>query len=354
MNNIKRIQDAVRASGMDAILLTGEHNRFYAAGFSSTAGVWVIGADYAHFFVDSRYIEAAQARIQGAEVSLRDSAHSYEKLVQGVISAQNIQRLGFEDKVMSYAEYSSLNAALSAELVPAQQLMTDLRAVKSPEEAEKMRTAQRIAEAAFMDILPKINTEITEKRLAAELEYAMLCHGADGKSFDSIIVSAEKSSMPHGHPEDVKIRPGFLTIDFGCMKDGYCSDTTRTLCVGKATEEMRRVYDTVLQAQLAGIAAARGGIVGREIDTAGRRVIEEAGYGPYFGHGFGHGLGLEIHEDPNANQSESGKLPVGAFVSAEPGIYLPGRFGVRIEDVLLLTEDGCEDITQLPKELLEL
>ena len=354
MNNIKRIQAALGGYGLDAVLLTGEHNRFYAAGFSSTAGVWVIGAGAAYFFVDSRYIEAARAKITGAEVHLCESGQSYGQLIENAIHELGIRRLGFEDQVMSVAEYSALKERLSAELVPAQELLSALRAVKSPEEAEKMRAAQRIAEAAFQDILPKISPEITEKRLAAELEYAMLCHGADGKSFDTIVVSGEKTSMPHGCPEDRKLRPGFLTIDFGCVKDGYCSDTTRTLCLGKATEEMRQVYQTVLEAQQAGILAARAGVTGREVDMAGRTVITEAGFGPYFGHSFGHGLGLEIHEAPNASSVNLNQLPAGAFISAEPGIYLPGRFGVRIEDVLHLTGDGCEDITHLPKALLEL
>ena len=337
MNNIKRIQAALHDAGLDGILLTGAHNRFYAAGFASTAGAWLIGRENAAFFVDSRYIEAARKQIGGAEVLQTGPAAGYSKLIRGCMESWGVKKLGFEDQVMSVAEFDRLRAELPADFLPAQELMTALRAVKSPEEAEKMRAAQAIAEAAFQDILPKISPEITEKRLAAELEYAMLCRGADGKSFDTIVVSGEKSSMPHGHPEDIPLQPGFLTIDFGCVKDGYCSDTTRTLCLGKATAEMRRVYDTVLQAQLAGIAAARAGVPGREIDGAGREVIRAAGYGDYFGHGFGHGLGLEIHENPNANPSGDTPLPVGAFISAEPGIYLPGKFGVRIEDVLHLT-----------------
>jgi Xaa-Pro aminopeptidase len=158
--------------------------------------------------------------------------------------------------------------------------------------------------------------------------------------------------MPHGVPTDGKIQNGFLTMDFGVKKDGWCSDMTRTVCVGTPTQEMRLIYDTVLEAQLQGIAAVHAGVTGREVDGAARRVIEDAGYGDCFGHGFGHGLGLEIHEPPTASPGYDKPLPRGAVISAEPGIYLPGRFGVRIEDVVYITDGGCENITKTPKNLI--
>ena len=181
----------------------------------------------------------------------------------------------------------------------------------------------------------------------------MLRHGSEGNSFDPIVITGKKTSMPHGVPGDELIAAGdFVTMDFGCIKHGYCSDMTRTVAVGSASEEMRNVYAIVLKAQLAGIAAARAGIPGREIDAAARGVIRQAGYGEFFGHGFGHSLGLDIHEWPNANPSGADIMPAGAVVSAEPGIYIPGRFGVRIEDVMVLREGGCEVITKAPKELI--
>ena len=183
----------------------------------------------------------------------------------------------------------------------------------------------------------------------------MLRYGGEENSFDPIVVTGAKSSMPHGVPGDVVIRSGdFVTLDFGTKKGGYCSDMTRTVAVGHATEEMEKVYDTVLRAQLAGIAAAKAGVEGCVIDSAARKVIEDAGYGAYFGHSFGHSLGLEIHEAPGAAPTSRVVLPEGLAVSAEPGIYLPGRFGVRIEDVIILRADGCENITKAPKELLVL
>ena len=174
-------------------------------------------------------------------------------------------------------------------------------------------------------------------------------------SFDPIVVSGPNGSLPHGVPSEKPIGQGeFVTMDFGCVYGGYCSDMTRTVAVGYATEEMRKVYETVLAAQKAGIAAARAGVTGREVDGAARAVIDAAGYGAYFGHSFGHGVGVEVHEAPNASPMNEKPLPAGAVISAEPGIYLPGRLGVRIEDVILLTEDGCRNLTKASKELLVL
>ena len=216
-----------------------------------------------------------------------------------------------------------------------------------------MRQAQRISELALEETLQVIKPGMTEREVAAELVYRMLRHGSEGNSFDPIVVTGSKTSLPHGVPGDKVIQEGdFITMDFGSLKNGYCSDMTRTVAVGHATDEMKNIYSIVLKAQLAGIAAARAGIPGKEIDGAARKVIVDAGYGQYFGHGFGHSLGLDIHEAPNANPSGETIMPVGAVVSAEPGIYLPGKFGVRIEDVMVLNETGCEVITKAPKEQL--
>ena len=202
-------------------------------------------------------------------------------------------------------------------------------------------------------MLNDIRIGVTEKEIAARLTYLMLHYGAENMSFDPIVVSGANSSKPHGVPGEKTIKAGdFVTMDFGCIYDGYCSDMTRTVAVGHVTEEMETVYNTVLKAQLAGIAAAKAGVTGAAVDGAARRVIADAGYGPYFGHSFGHSVGVEIHENPNATPSNSKPLPAGAAISAEPGIYLPGKLGVRIEDVIVITEQGCQDITLAPKELL--
>ena len=216
-----------------------------------------------------------------------------------------------------------------------------------------MTKAQEITDRAFSEILKFIQPGMTEQEIAAKLQYDMLRFGAEKMSFDPIVVSGPNGSLPHGIPSAKQVQQGeFITMDFGCKYGGYCSDMTRTVALGEPTGEMRKVYQTVLEAQLAGIAVTKAGVPGKSIDAAARKVIEDAGYGEYFGHGYGHSLGIEIHESPNANTREETLLPVGAVVSAEPGIYLPGKFGVRIEDVTVLTADGCMVLTKSPKELI--
>lgn len=353
MNNIEKIQSAVKAAGLDGILLTGAINRRWATGFNSSAGAVVVSAGKAFYFTDSRYIEAAKASISGVEVMPVTAQCGYKLRVNDAIDDCGIKTLGFEDGIMSYAEFLDFEKNLNAELSPAQKIMSELRAVKDRSEIGKMIEAQEITDRAFEEILGIIKPGMTEKAVAAELIYRMLRMGAENISFDPIVVSGAKSSMPHGVPGEKEIEIGdFVTMDFGCTVEGYCSDMTRTVAVGQATDEMRRVYDIVLRAQSAGIAAARAGVSGKNIDAAARVVISDAGYGDYFGHGFGHSLGLEVHESPNAAPSNEEPLPCGAVISAEPGIYLPGKFGVRIEDVIIITENGCENITKAPKELI--
>lgn len=355
MNNLQKIQAAIPAAGLDAILLKGEKNRYYATGFHSTDGMCVVTAHEAFFITDSRYIEAARNTVRGCTVGLSSLEMPEKMWLEQIIKDCDVTMLGYEDGEMTCAAFERLRKETAVVLSPAQQILRDLRAAKSPEELEKMRAAQKITDAVFAEMLDFIEPGMTEKRVAAELTYRQLLHGADGNSFDPIVVSGAKSSMPHGVPGDNVIRKGdFLTMDFGCLYEGYCSDMTRTVAVGEATDEMREVYAVVLSAQKAGIAAYHAGVYGRDVDAAARKVIAGAGYGEYFGHSFGHSLGMDIHESPNASPSEKKTLPAGAVVSAEPGIYLPGKFGVRIEDVVIVTETGCEDITASPKELIVL
>ena len=354
MNNISKISESLKAAGLDAILITDHYNRFFATGFSSSDGVLFATADKAWFFTDSRYEEAAQNLISNAEVRLVTRDKTYSKQISEIIAEGKIEKIGFEEDNITYSEYLDWDKKLSVGLCPAQELLNGLRAVKSQEDLEHMIAVQRISEKAFEEILPLISDKITEKELAAELIYRLMKNGADDKSFDPIVVSGERSSMPHGVPTNQKIKKGFLTIDFGARLNGWCSDTTRTVSVGTPTDEMKKVYDTVLEAQLAGIAAATAGVKGCDVDGAARSVIEKAGYGKYFGHGFGHGLGLQVHESPNAAPSAEKELPVGAVISAEPGIYLPGSFGVRIEDVIYITAGDAVNITNLSQKLLVL
>ena len=352
MNHIKQIASKLGEYGLDAMLITSEPGEFYAVGFHGE-GVALVTPDECWYYTDSRYIEAAQEQVECAHVSLPPKGMNYRAAVEALVQSQGIKTLGFEENYMTVSAYRGWREKLSAQMKEASALMETLRAGKDNEELAVMIRAQEIAEKSLEETLSWLKVGMTEKEVAAYLEYRMLCNGAEKKSFDTIVASGPNSSKPHAVPGERRIQNGdFVTIDFGCVVDGYCSDTTRTVAVGMPTEEMSEVYEIVLQAQLAGIAAARAGLTGKEIDSAARQVIEDAGYGEYFGHAFGHSLGIEIHENPNLSPSNSQPMPVGAVVSAEPGIYLPGKFGVRIEDVLVLRADGCENITKYPKELL--
>ena len=354
MNNISRIQEALVRRGLDAILLTDEKNQRYAGGFPFTDGIVVVAREKAWLLTDSRYIEAAEKIAGGCcTVQMFDGKRPLSELLAAALKECGAEKVAAEDEKLCRARWTTLEKALGRELLSAGSLMADLRASKSEEEIRSMIRAQRISEKALEEVLHIIRPGMTEKEVMAELVYHMLKNGSEGNAFDPIVVTGANTSMPHGVPGDTPIRAGdFLTMDFGSLADGYCSDMTRTVAVGFATEEMRNVYSVVLEAQLAGIAAARSGVPGKVIDRAARDVIERAGYGAYFGHGFGHSLGLDIHESPNANPRGETPMAVNDLCSAEPGIYLPGRFGVRIEDVMVIRPEGAEVITKAPKDEL--
>lgn len=337
---------------LDGVLLTSEANCFYATGFAGE-GMTLVTKHGCWYVTDARYTEAAEKAIQGAVIGEISRERPFSVCINEALEQSGAKVLGFEDAAMTVAEHERFAPKLKAELQGASELLLQLRSRKDEEEIKELIAAQRIAERALDTILGEIRPGVTEKEIAARLQYLMLRHGAEKMSFDPIVASGTNGSMPHAVPTEKKIGAGeFVTMDFGCIYHGYCSDMTRTVCVGEPTEEMRRVYDTVLQAQLAGIAAAKAGVTGKEIDGAARQIIEDAGYGACFGHSFGHGVGVEIHESPNASPGNEKPMPCGAVISAEPGIYLPGKFGVRIEDVLILRENGCEDITKAGKGLL--
>ena len=351
MNNIKRIQQALIEKDLDAILLTNEKNQRYATGFAFTDGSVVVSRERAWLITDSRYIEAAAAAAGDCcTVQLFDRQHSQRELLLAALREAGAARVAAEEDSLSHAQYLSLEKQLSLSFLPSSGLMMGLRASKNEEEIASMIEAQRISEKALEKVLTIIRPGMTEREVMAELSYYMLKFGSEGNSFDPIVVTGKNTSKPHGVPGDTVIQAGdFITMDFGSLRNGYCSDMTRTVAVGYATEEMQKIYHIVLEAQLAGIAAARSGIPGKLIDQAAREVIEKAGYGEYFGHGFGHSLGLDIHEPPMAGPRGEAPMAENDLCSAEPGIYIPGRFGVRIEDVMILRADGAEVITRAPK-----
>ena len=353
MKNIEKYQSLLETGEVDALLLTSVYNRLYAAQYRVAEGVAVVTREGAYYFTDSRYIEAAEKNLKGFTVRMMHPGSSEIERINEVIGEHTIKKLGFEENDMTYGDYLRYNEALHAVLVPMQAKIDAFRATKEPWEIELMRKAQAITDQTFSELCKIIQAGMTEKELEAELLYRLYKHGAEGPSFDPIVVSGPNTSLPHGVPGERKLEFGdFITMDFGCIYGGYCSDMTRTVALGFVSEEMDKVYKTVLKAQLAGIAATKAGVAGRDIDGAARKVIADAGYGDYFGHGYGHSLGILIHEAPNANTRNDQPMPAGAVVSAEPGIYLPGKFGVRIEDVTVITETGCEVLTKSPKNLI--
>ena len=344
---------ALLNESVDGLLLTSRYSRYYGAEFDIAEGVAVVSAKGCRYFTDSRYIESAQNGIRGFEVIMVDRANPYSKLINEAVADFGITTLGFEETYLTVAEFKVYEEKLNAKLVPFSDRIYDLRAVKEEWELELMRKAQEITDIAFAEVLTKIKVGMTEKQLQAELIYCLLKNGGDGLSFDPIVVSGPNTSLPHGVAGDRVIQEGdFITFDFGAIYKGYCADMTRTVAVGYATEEMKKVYNTVLQAQLAGIAASRAGVPGKDVDAAARKVIADAGYGEYFGHGYGHSLGMEVHESPSPNPSGERIMEENMIASAEPGIYLPGKFGVRIEDVVIFKDGGVEDITHSPKNLI--
>ncbi len=354
MTNIERLQAEVAKSGLDALLLMNDKNIFYASGFLPTDSAALITASDALLVTDSRYIESARNTcVAGVRVELAGREKPLLACLGAELESKGIKTLGAEEDYLSFGLYRHLGEVLGLALTPAQSVISGLRRSKSKAELDSLIAAQRIAERALNDVLGMIKPGMSERELAAELTYRMLLYGGEGNSFDPISITGAKTSMPHGVPGDELIKSGdFVTMDFGCIKNGYCSDMTRTVAVGSATDEMRNIYDVVLRAQLAGIAAARPGVSGQAIHNTGAKVIADAGYGEYFGHGFGHSLGLDVHESPSANPANTEPMPEGAVISAEPGIYIPGKYGVRIEDVIYLTGDGNINITKASKDFV--
>ncbi|MGI5984836.1 MAG: aminopeptidase P family protein [Clostridiales bacterium] len=353
MSNIKKIQQKMKEAGLRALILSDEIDRLYASGFHTSDGAVLVMEEKAYFITDSRYIEAAGEKVKDAEVLQCTINNKEMDIIKKILSENGIIEVGAQDKSLSYTDYLHLQDVLGVKFIPAHNITVSLREVKERSEVDSIISAQRIAEKALDFVLGLIKPGITEKDIAAELEYQMTKGGAESLAFETICVAGPNTSRPHGVPSGYKVKSGdFITMDFGCKINGYCSDMTRTVALGSVTDEMRKVYNTVLEAQLAGISAARAGIIGRDMDKAARELIEKAGYGEYFGHPLGHSVGLLIHEAPNASPKEERPLPEGAVVTCEPGIYIPGKFGVRIEDMLYIMKDGAENLTKAPNNLI--
>lgn len=337
-----------------AILITSDVNRFYISSFRSSAGAVLVTNNTVNLFVDFRYYEAALNSVpKDINVVL------YRKLTQAindVVNKEHIKCVYIEESFVSVNDFQYYSKELECEVVSDFQLsdkLLQLRSVKSEAEVKSVVEAQKIAEKSFSQLLNHINEGVTERELALELEHLMKKYGAEKTAFDIIAVSGMNSSLPHGVPTDKKIKNGeFITFDFGCVVNGYHSDMTRTVALSYVTDEMCVIYDTVLKAHNLAAQSIKAGVTCADIDNAARDYIISKGYGDYFGHSTGHGVGLEIHEKPTVYKTNNCVLHENSIITVEPGIYMPGQFGVRIEDMYLVTNNGFEDLATLSKELL--
>lgn len=340
-----------------AALVAAPHNLCYLTGFPSGDSWIYVSKEQRYFLTDFRYIEMAKSLVKGAECVM---ITALSKTLAELSAKHGIERLYLEAGETSLAQadllvrlVSSMTFGMGNEL---DGWLSEMRAVKDEREVALVEQAQRLAERGFEHILPYIREGVTEREVALELEFYLRREGAQRVAFDFIVVSGANSSLPHGIPSDKPIEKGdFVTMDFGVVIDGYHSDMTRTVAVGTVSDEQRHIYDTVLQAQLASLAVLKAGLPCVAGDAAARDIIAAAGYGDCFGHGTGHGVGVQIHEGPSLSPKAGERLlQAGNIVTVEPGIYLEGRYGVRIEDMALITADGCRNLTRCPKELIVL
>lgn len=348
---IQNLQNTLEAG--EAALISSDISITYFTGFQHSEGYVVITKNNSYLFIDFRYIEAAQKLVKHMEIVMFSSP--FDK-IREILADNNTELLLLENESVTLSLFETIKNELTIEFDSSSRLsecIKNLRIVKTADEVEKLRKAQNIAEKAYLEVLEFVKVGVTEKEISAKLEYLMKSYGAERVAFELITVAGKKTSLPHGVPGDYKVQKGdFITFDIGAVYDGYHSDMTRTVAVGEVSEEQRKIYNIVLKAHLKALEAVKAGITGFKVDKIARDIITEEGYGEYFGHSTGHGVGLEIHESPYASIKSKDTLKAGMTLTVEPGIYLPDKFGVRIEDTVLVTENGYETFASIPKELI--
>jgi Xaa-Pro aminopeptidase len=354
------LQASLARNRLDALLVSHLPNIRYLCGFTGSAGALFLTEKSVVFFTDGRYTTQARAEIRGALVVIAPKA-SLAAAAQwlasrpGRVMRRGCRRLGVEGQHLSLEEYLGLASTLGSDfrLCPAPALVERARTIKDSEEIQRIRAAAILGGSLFVRILKLLKRRTPEAAVAAEVEYVARTAGAEGMSFPTIIVSGERSALPHGRPGNEPIQSnGFVVCDFGVILSGYCSDRTRTVYVGRPTREALRVYQAVREAQQAVVASVRPGRTVGEVDRIARKVLQGHGLGKYFTHSTGHGVGLEIHEAPRIAAGQSEVLQSGMVITVEPGVYLPGKWGVRIEDMVLVTEQGCEVLAPSSTELI--
>jgi Xaa-Pro aminopeptidase len=352
---VTRLRELMQMRDLDAMIVSSLPSVRYLTGITGSHALCVLTRRAAVFVTDTRYTLQSRAEVASLYRRLIARAGLFEALAQSRFLGR-AGRIGFEANDLSYSQYRVLKRLFpEAALQPLSELIENLMLLKEPGEIASIRTAARISDRVFRDVLQVLRPGLRERELAAEISYLQKKAGADGDAFDVIVASGERAALPHARASEKRIRTGEpVVMDFGCTVNGYCCDITRTVFVGKASRRARDVYRAVLEAQERAVAAARGGMTARELDAVARTAIEQAGYGPHFNHSLGHGLGLRIHERPRISYLSSERLKSGMVVTIEPGIYLPGWGGVRIEDDVVLRDDGCDRLTAATKELLVL
>ena len=341
-------------SESQAVLIKSDINRYYFSGFKSSAGAMIVTKNSAFLLVDFRYVESAKRNVKNLKILM--FTNFYTDLTN-VLKQENVKEIFLETDFFTVDGFETLRQHLCDFSISKDSkicnIVKQMRSIKDKGELSLIKEAQGITDKAFSHILEYISVGRTEKEIALELEFFMRKSGSMGVAFETISVSGKNSSLPHGVPTDKKLQNGdFLTLDFGAVVDGYCSDMTRTIAVGNVTDEMRKVYDTVLKAQTEALKAVKPNVQCKSIDKIARDIIDDAGFEGCFGHGLGHSVGLEIHETPNFNTRDDSVLRQGMILTVEPGIYIENEFGVRIEDMVYITENGFENLTQSPKELI--
>lgn len=348
---LANLREALKENGLDALLVTNPYNRRYVTGFTGSAGVAVVSAEDAVFITDFRYTEQAAEQVQGFRIVKHEKTIIEE--VANQVEQMKIKTLGFEKDNVSFGTYELYNDKVDAELKAVSGIVEKLRMVKTADEIEILKQAAKIADDAFAHICTFIKPGVTELEVSNELEMFMRKQGATSSSFDTIVASGERGALPHGVASDKVIQSGELvTLDFGALYNGYISDITRTVAVGEPSEKMKEIYEVTLAAQELALEKIKSGMTGIEADAIARDYIKSKGYGDAFGHSTGHGIGLEVHEGPALSFRSETVLVPNMIVTVEPGIYLPGIGGVRIEDDIIITEDGNVRLTHSPKELI--
>ncbi|URZ00553.1 M24 family metallopeptidase [Clostridium felsineum] len=349
---IKNLRKAMVNKGIDGVLLVSDPNRNYMSGFTGDESFSIITLDKAIFITDSRFTEQARQQVS-KDYEVVQYGGNFSSFLGDMVEKLKIKRIGFEEDTISVSTYNGYKKNVKAELVPLEGMVEDLRIIKDEKEIASIKKAAAIADKAFSHMLQFIKKGMTEREVGLELEFTMKKLGARDLSFPSIVASGERSCLPHGQATEKVIEDGdFLTLDFGCIFEDYCSDMTRTIVIGKPTDKMKEIYNVVLQANKEAIKVIKSGITGREVDKVARDLIASHGYGQNFGHGLGHGVGRQIHEAPRVSPASETVLKSGMIVTDEPGIYIPGFGGVRIEDLIVVKDDGCEVISSSPKELI--